>query len=160
MIEGGQVFESAKQILGDWAVGSQTRKMDEWLSAKAKLTDDRMGLVVALATHQRHALDALFDCDFLRPVKVLGNHPMICSKLESEIYRMYKGGQSLALTGTLPWLFTCQAIVRPTLQGRAMDVWQHMVRGIPYVGDRVAEMGSAGSSLNLTGFDECPEGFR
>jgi hypothetical protein len=47
------MLKVARQMLQDWALGSQTRKMDEWLRSKSQLPDHRMGVVVALATHQR-----------------------------------------------------------------------------------------------------------
>jgi hypothetical protein len=48
----GQLLKAARQMLEDWAVGSQTRKIDEWLHAKAQLSDRRMGVVVAFVTRR------------------------------------------------------------------------------------------------------------
>jgi hypothetical protein len=154
------MLKIARQMLDDWALGSQTRKMDEWLRSKARLPDHRLGVVVALATHQRHALSALFSCDILNPAQVLIDHPMICSKLEGMLAQMHKANQPLAMTGSLPWLFTFQAFLRPSLYERGVDVWRQLQRGIPYVEDCVAEMGDAGRLLNLKGFAEFPKGFR
>jgi hypothetical protein len=85
---------------------------------------------------------------------------MMCAKLESALARMHKDGQSLAMTGSVPWLFTFQAFLRPPLYDRGLYVWRQLERGMPYVEKCVAEMGDAGTQLNLTGFDEFPKGFR
>jgi hypothetical protein len=154
------MLKVVRQMLEDWALGSQTRKMDEWLRSKAALPDHRMGVVVALVTHQRHTLNASLSCDFLNPAQVLIDHPMMCSTLENVLAQMQKAGQQLAMTGSLPWLFTLQAFLRPPLYGRGVDVWRQLQRGIPHVERCVAEMGQAGAQLNLASFDEYPKGFR
>lgn len=153
------MLKFARQMLEDWAVGSQARKMDEWLRAKRQLPDYRMGIVVALVTHQRHELSASFSCDFLIPEKVFIRHPMICPTLEDVLATMHKNNQQLAITGSLPWLFTLQAFIRPPLYDRGVDVWKQLQRGMPYVQKSIADMGEAGSQLNMTGFDEVPNGF-
>jgi hypothetical protein len=96
------MLKVARRMLEDWALGSQDRKMDEWLRSKAQLPDNRMGILVALVTHQRRALSASFSCDFLNPAQVLIDQPMICPKLENVLARMHKDGQSLAMTGSVP----------------------------------------------------------
>jgi hypothetical protein len=151
--------EGARQMLEDWALGSQYRKMDEWQRSKALLPDDRMGILVALVTHQRHSLSALFSCDFLNPEQVLVGQPMICSKLESTLAQMDKDRKSLAMTGSVPWLFTFQAFLRPPLYDRGLDVWRQLQRGMPHVQKCVADMGDSGTQLNVTGFDKFPKGF-
>jgi hypothetical protein len=153
------MLKAARRMLEDWALGSQYRKMDEWLRSKAQLSDDRMGILVALVTHQRHALSASFSCDFLNPAQVLIAQPMICKKLETALAQMHKDGQPLAITGSFPWLFTLQAFFRPPLYDRGVDVWRQLQRGMPHVENCVAEMGDAGTQLNLSGFDEFPKGF-
>lgn len=153
------MLKAARQMLEDWAVGSQSRKMDDWLRAKSQLPNDRMGIVVALVTHQRHALGASFSCDFLNPAQVLVGQPMICSKLENTLAKMHKNGQSFALSGSLPWLFTLQAFLRPPLYDRGLQIWRQLQRGMPHVEACVAEMGDAGTHLNLSGFDAFPTGF-
>jgi hypothetical protein len=85
---------------------------------------------------------------------------MICSNLESMLAQMHRNGHSLALTGSVPWLFTLQAFLRPPLYERGVDVWRQLQRGMPHVENAVAELGEAGAQLNLTGFDEFPKGFR
>ena len=154
------MLKAGRQMLEDWALGSQTRKIDEWLRSKAQLSDQRMGVVVAFVTHQRHALSAAFACDFLNPAQVLIDHPMICSELDSLLAQMHKANQPIAITGSLPWLFTVQAFLRPPLYDRGLDVWRQLQRGIPHVEGRLAEMGEAGRQLNVNGFDEFPKGFR
>jgi hypothetical protein len=154
------MLKGVRRMLEDWALGSQHRKMDEWLRAKAALPDHRMGILVALVTHQRHALNAAFSCDLLYPGRVLSEEPMMCSKLESLIARLHDGGQPLALTGSVPWLFTLHAFLRPPLYGLGVDVWRQLKRGMPHVETSVAEMGDAGKQLNLIGFEEFPNGFR
>jgi hypothetical protein len=154
------MLKVARRMLEDWALGSQYRKMDEWLRSKAQIADDRMGILVALVTHQRHALSASFACDFLDPAQVLIGQPMICPKLEDALAQMHKDGQSLAMTGSVPWLFTFQAFLRSPLYDRGLDVWRQLQRGMPHVEKCVAEMGNAGTQLNLTGFDIFPKGFR
>jgi hypothetical protein len=119
-----------------------------------------LGVLVALVTHQRHELSASFLCDFLEPAQVFVVHPMICSKLESKLAQMHRDGQSLALTGSVPWLFTLQAFLRPPLYERGVDVWRQLQRGMPHMENAVAELGDAGTHLSLTGFDEFPRGFR
>jgi hypothetical protein len=37
------MLKAARQMLEDWAVGSQNRKIKEWLHLKAQLSDDRIG---------------------------------------------------------------------------------------------------------------------
>jgi hypothetical protein len=119
-----------------------------------------MGILVALVTHQRHVLSSSFSCDFLYPAQVLIAQPMLCGKLETVLAQMRKDGQSLATTGSVPWLFTFQAFLRPSLYDRGVDVWRQLQRGMPHAANQVAEMGDAGTALNLTGFDEFPQGFR
>jgi hypothetical protein len=154
------MLKGARQMLEDWAVGSQSRKMDDWLHSKGQVPAERMGIVVALVTRQRHALSASFSCDFLNPAQVLIGQPTICSNLEDMLAKMHKNGQSFALTGSLPWLFTLQAFLRPPLHDRGLQVWRQLQRGMPHVETCVAEMGDAGTQLNLTGFTEFPMGFR
>jgi hypothetical protein len=155
------MLKAARQMLEDWAVGSQNRKMNDWLQSRAQLSDHRMGILVVLVTHQRHVLSASFSCDFLEPAQVFVAHPMICSKLENMLAQMHRSDQQLALTGSVPWLFTLQAFLRrPPLYERGVDVWRQLQRGIPHVENAVAEMGDASAQLNLAGYDEFPKGFR
>jgi hypothetical protein len=153
------MLKIARRMLEDLAVGSQIRKMDEWLRSKAQLPDDRIGILVALVTHQRHVLSTSFSCDFLNPAQVLIAEPMICSKLEKLLAQLLKDGQPLAFTGSFPWLFTFEAFLRPPLYDRGVDIWRQLRRGMPHVESCVAEMGDAGAQLNLIGFDEFPKGF-
>ena len=99
------LLQAARQMLQDWAVRSELRRIDEWLLTRANLPDERMGILRALVTHQRHALTAMFACDFIRPAEVLRKHPMVCSKLETLLAELHKDDSSLAYAGTNPWLF-------------------------------------------------------
>jgi hypothetical protein len=91
----------------------------------------------------------------LIPVQVLVVYPMACQKLEALLAQMHKANQPLALTGSLPWLFTLEAFIRPSLYGRGLDVWRQLARGMPHVNDCVAEMGMRDANLTwgaLTNF--------
>jgi hypothetical protein len=154
------VFQTARQMLQDWAVGSQIRKIDEWILSRSKLPDKRLAIVRALVTHQRHALGALLSCDFIRPADVLRQHPMVCSTLERLIDQLHKDGNTLTLAGTVPWLFTMQAVMRPQVHERGVNVWKLLERGSPYLDYARSELGEGGGQLNLRGFADVPLGFR
>ena len=119
-------------------VKSAKEDIERFVSMVKGASAEQVGLVVAMATHYRHAM-ARDGIDLLRPMEAEELDHFIAFKIGKLIAAAQKGDPANA-TGWMVWLHTVRAanILEIRYEGRML--WHELSRGFPHVEQQAAEV--------------------
>lgn len=132
------------------------REAMAFLARLREMPDRDVGLVVAIAAHQRNALiregQALDD---LSRLHLLDRR--FADRLASGVVHLNRRGQHHDAFGLLVWLHSVRAVRTPGLVDLGMAIWTELKRGMPHVAaEREAFREETGFELDISHAGEVP----
>jgi len=122
--------------------------------------DKDMGIVLAIAAHQRNALikgGAPMDDLTLVAREMPGYH----KELASGVQVLMKKKRPHDALGLQVWVQSLRAAIFPTMYPYGIAIWRELVRGVPYVGKVREEVRAEGGfDLDVTHAGDVPKEFR
>lgn len=115
-----------------WASGSQEKELNNYTVGLRGMDGSEIGLIVAVATHQRHLLVAE-GFNVMDPINFVSVNPMATYRLSQTIQSLQKERKYQAAAGLMVWVHTLRAATRPELRLLGREMWRELQRGFPYV---------------------------
>lgn len=142
----------------NWAVGKQKKDLSEFLSRLKVMDSSEIGMVVVLATHLRHQLEAE-GYMLLDPINYTASNLESIQKLSRITAQMQKEDR-FETSGMMVWVHTLRAGAALELRGLGREMWEELERGFPHVKENaiyVAEL--TGVTPNIEGSGSIPIGL-
>lgn len=139
------------------ALRDAKREMMAFVGRLAAMDDQDVGLLLAIATDQRHALKRE-GWDLLHPSQSLSANPRLLRDLELVISMHGKKSPSAALAAMI-WVHTCRTVEFPELSALARTMWARLAAGFPHTEVQARWAGVQGRQLDFSGYDTFPEGM-
>lgn len=140
----------------------ETRRRREaaaFLARLREMPDRDIGLLVAIAAHQRNALvrEGHALADLSRPQHLGRRLP---DTLASAVVQLNRRGQHHDAFGLLVWLHSVRALQAPGLTDLGMAIWTELKRGMPHVAAQREEFrAETGFELDISLAGEVPPGL-
>lgn len=150
-------------MLGNWMRARARRKyvkeMLHHLAHLRSLDNRSMGLVLAIAAHQRNAL--IKDGVDMRDLsKIIHGAPMYHLDLAKAVNVLIRNKRQHDALGLQVWMHSLRALLDQELYPFGVEIWQELERGRPHVArarENVKE--EAGFDLDITMAGETPPEF-
>ena len=148
------------RLLKYWASTKYRKEVDAHVAHLRGLDDEAVGIMVAIAAHQRNALKAenvdLSDLKHVATVAPMYHYEM--AKAANALTREKRPHDSLGLQ---VWMHSLRAVADPALVAPVKDMWRELERGYPHVGDaRTLVKEEADIDLNIAHATETPTMFQ
>lgn len=132
------------------------REAEAFLGRLREMSDRDVGLVVAIAAHQRNALrregQAVDDLSRLQHLD-----RRFADRLASAVVQLNRRGQHHDAFGLLVWLHSVRAVQAPGLTDLGMAMWTELKRGMPHVAaEREVFREETGFALDISHAGEVP----
>lgn len=132
------------------------REAKAFLARLRGMPDRDVGLLVAIAAHQRNALcregQALDDLSRLQHLD-----RRFADNLASAVVQLNRRGQHHDAFGLLVWLHSVRAVQAPGLADLGMAIWTELKRGMPHVAaERETFREETGFALDVSHAGEVP----
>lgn len=142
-----------------WAGRKEKDELQQFLDMLKAMDGSELGLVVAGATHMRHALFSAGH-NVMDPIVYTAQNPAFLIFLSNLIRECQKSGRKQDAASLIVWLHTMRGAIRLELRGLAREMWAQLSRGFPHVVDAAPAMKALdGKPLNIDGAAQFPEGF-
>ena len=142
-----------------WASNKQRQEMTHFVSLLKSMDGSEIGVVVAVATHVRHQLEAQGH-NPTDPIAYTAINPEFALLLSRTAISLQKQQRLQDAAAFMVWLHTARAAIRLELRSLGRDLWRELARGFPHV-----EEGALSCHLllgvrpNIEGADQFPQGF-
>ena len=130
------IFDWLKQIFGKQARNSNLREVTGFIDGLRSMTDEDMGVVIAVATVIRVNMEkegflpkGLFKEPTLPSSAALGRYQMDLNKLVRQFNKM---GQPTDGVGALVISYSLRCLNVPDLREYGRDMWEVLSRGFPH----------------------------
>lgn len=159
-LQGGANVGWISRKIGDWAVNTQRKELEQFVSNLRAIDGEEIGMVLAVATEKRHTLANLLGWNLLDPVAVELTDISAAMTLNRLIRDAQKAGDPVSASGLMVWLHTLRAANTLELRQLGRDMWGQLERGFPHCENGQAGMLRLGGPyLDIEGFDEFPCGL-
>lgn len=147
------------RIFNTWAADTQRKEMADFIDLLRAMDGTELGLVVAVATHFRHELEADGHKP-MDPILYTRQNPWFCHLLSSTAITCQKKGRLQDAASLMIWLHTARASLRLELRSLGRELWKQLERGFPYVEEAALSYRIfSGTELNIEDATEFPIGF-
>lgn len=147
-------------MIGGWATNTQAKELEKFVSNLRALDGAEVGMIVALATRQRHILAVEYGWFLLDPFVTLQRDPGAAITLNALIRAAQRRGQEPLAAGMMVWLHSLRAMQSPELRQGGRDLWRQLQRGFPYCDQAQDEFYAvSGEVMNLHDHDQIPIGL-
>ncbi|MDG9785306.1 hypothetical protein [Metapseudomonas otitidis] len=122
----------------------QKRELRKFVDQLASMDGSEIGLIVAVATHHRHAWEDE-GVQLLDPINYVPKDPTVTVRIVRAIQGYQKSKEMIDAAGLMVWLHTMRVGARIELRQLAREMWRHLERGFPHTNAAAIEI------LNITG---------
>ena len=116
-----------------------------------------LGLVVALATDRRHAIEE-GGRNISDPILCNHEHPEFVLEL-SRVAKEFGSENPLLTLALTIWVLTLRATMKPEFRHYGREIWGDLERGFPFVELSALEALPIIGPLKIDGYDNFPIGF-
>ncbi|MEG8916433.1 hypothetical protein ACUIG5_00025 [Raoultella ornithinolytica] len=142
-----------------WATKSQLKEITGFVNNLKVMDASELGMVMAVATHIRHGLQARGD-DVLDPVICFSLNPGITYSLSSTVVDLQKSNQYSDAAGFMVWVHTLRSANSLELRQQGRDMWNELSRGFDHVPDAAHQiLILTGKAVMYDGYYEYPKGL-
>lgn len=147
--------------IGGWATKVQRKELSDFVDRMRPLDGHEIGMILAMTTHQRHALDDLKGWNLLYPALLADRVDNPAFQLNQIIQHLQRDGKPHVAVGVMVWLHSIRALQSPDLRQLGRDMWGQLQRGMPYCEEAAEDFQfvPGGGPLNIDGFEEFPDGL-
>lgn len=147
--------------VGQWAVAAQRRELEEFVARLKALDGHELGLILAMATHQRHVFLSAKGWQLIYPAALVDQPQNVPMQLAEIIKTLQGQGRPDIAAGVMVWLHTVRALQSPDLKQFGREMWGQLERGTPFCEEAAAIFSKmpGGSEILTVGFDPFPEGL-
>ena len=118
-----------------WAGNRQAQEMSDFVKSLRAMDADEIGMVVALATDQRNALESA-GYRVSDPIIYNNQEPLFTFHMTRRVQRLQKENRLQEAAALMVWVHTMRAGSRAELRGLGREMWEQLARGFPYVEDQ------------------------
>lgn len=119
-------------LMGGWASRRYRKEAEKHLDHLRGLDNESIGLVLAIAAHQRNAL--IKEGTEMRDLTALvQEQPMYQHSLSTAVDALNKSGRPHDALGMQVWMHSLRAIADPALMPVADAIWRELARGKRHV---------------------------
>ncbi len=148
-----------QSMMGGWASRRYRKEAEKHLAHLRNLDNDSMGLVLAIATHQRNAL--VNEGTEMRDLTALVRaQPMYQHDVAKAVNALIKAKRPHDALGMQVWMHSLRAIADPNLMPIAAAIWRELARGKRHVAKaRALVKSETGFELDINMAQEIPPEF-
>lgn len=123
------------RVFDRWAGNKQAHEIDNFIKSLRAMDADEVGMVVALATDQRNALESAGH-KVSDPVIYNDQEPMFTFHMTRRVQRLQKENRLQEAAALMVWVHTMRAGSWAELRGLGREMWGQLARGFPYIEDQ------------------------
>ncbi len=148
-----------QSMMGGWASRRYRKEAEKHLAHLRTLDNESIGLVLAIAAHQRNAL--INEGTEMRDLTALVQaQPMYQHGVANAVNALIKAKRPHDALGMQVWMHSLRAIADPNLMPLAIGIWRELARGKRHVAKaRTLVKGEIGFELDINMAQEIPPEF-
>ncbi len=148
------------ELMRGWARRRYVKDLEAHIRHLRKLSDEDMGLVVAITAHHRNALKAE-GMDLFQLEQIAREQPMYQHELSKAVGVFIRSERPHDALGMRIWMHSLRAVAAPELMPLATDMWSELARGFPHIAAaRETIRDEADIELDIARANEVPAVFK
>lgn len=147
--------------IGGWATKVQQKELTDFVQRMRALDGSELGMILAMATHQRHLLERAKGWNLLSPSLLADQPENFALVLNQTIQQLQREGKPHVAVGVMAWLHSIRAVQSPDLRQLGRDMWAQLARGMPFCEESAASFSlvAGGPELDTRGYEQFPDGL-